>query len=731
MLFRVLRGVGVVDDDGAVTDIAPRKQRALLALLILNANRVIDGSVLVDSLWGEALPVHPSAALQVVVSRLRATLGPCGNRVLSEHGGYRLDAGPAEVDVLRAEALLRDGRAALGNSDGARAVALFEEALGLWLGDALADLAEFPFVRDAVRRLHELRFALVEARNDAYFIDRRHLEVLADIDSLVASEPLRERLRAQQVVALYQAGRQADALRAAEALRKALRDELGVDPSTAMQDLERRVLDQDPLLLATEVGFMTPLPAWTAEVLPFVGREAELDQVLSYLAQAVDEGIRFVLIEGEAGIGKSRSSRRSRRRVVRDAIVLPLHAHDVFSPSLHCLARVLSEATMRVSDDELRVMLEDVPEVPNDIEQVRAIASALIAGNPLNGLLLDENLLWGMPKWIAALSWKAPVVLLVDDLDLAGTALQHVIGQLATLSTPKRVLVVATARGPVEQTSPSLARIVASLERVDLVDHLDLTNLDADGINQLLKQMHVAPHAELVDRLHEMTAGNPLLLAELLSLGPPERVGEHWTSPPRVRDVVLQRTAELGRATAEFLVQASLLEHDFTVELLSDIACSSPGTVQMLVDRAVEAHVLLPSTARSYRFCHQLFRQTLIADLTPAQRVEGHRQIAGVLERVGSPVALLASHWVGASGPDVAAKVVEYSRGRDTKPCVCSNRMPRRDGSNKHWPISPSRANAARWSSTSRRRSNSRAIRTASQLCRRPFAWRSRRTTTT
>jgi DNA-binding SARP family transcriptional activator len=667
VLFRVLRGVGVVDDDGVVTDIAPRKQRALLALLILNANRVIDGSLLVDSLWGEMLPEHPSAALQVVVSRLRSSLGQCGNRVLSEHGGYRLDAGPAEVDVLRAEALLRDGRAALGTSDGGRAATLFEEALGLWMGDALGDLAEFPFARDAVHRLYELRFALLEARNDAYLIDRRHLEVLADIDVLVTSEPLRERLRAQQVVALYQAGRQADALRAAEALRKALRDELGVEPSTAMQDLERRVLDQDPGLLATEGGFMTPLPAWTAEVLPFVGREAELDMVLSHLAKAVEDGIRFVLIEGEAGVGKSRFLSQIARRVVRDAIVLPLHAHDVFSPSLLSLARVLSEATMRVSDDELRVMLEDVPEVPNDVERVRAIAATLLAGGSLHGLLRDEDLLWGMPRWIAALSWKAPVVLLVDDLDLAGTALHHVIGQLATLSTAKRVLLVATARGPVDQTSPSLARIIASLERLGFVDHLDLTNLNVDGINQLLKQMHVAPHAELVDRLHGMTAGNPLLLAELLSLGPPERVGEHWTSPPRVRDVVLQRTAELGRATAEFLVQASLLEHDFTVELLSDIAGSSPATVQMLVDRAVEAHVLLPSTARSYRFCHQLFRQTLIADQTPARRADGHRQIACALERVGSPDALLAAHWVEASGPDVAAKVVQYSRaaGRD------------------------------------------------------------------
>ena len=662
MLFRVLGGVGVVGDDGELTNIAPPKQRALLALLILNANRVVDRSVVVDCLWGEALPDHPLGALQVVMSRLRSSLGVCAQRVAFGHGGYRLDAAPEELDVFRAEALLRDGRAALGCSEGARAAALFEAALGLWVGDPLGDLADLTFVRNAVHRLHELRFALLEARNDAYLMDRRHLEVLADIDALVGSEPLRERLRAQQVIALYQAGRQAEALRAADGLRKVLRDDLGLEPSRAMQDLERRVLEQDPGLLATDAGFMTPLPAWTAEVLPFVGRETELDLVLSHLATAVEDGIRFVLIEGLAGIGKSRFLSQIARRVVRDAIVLPIHVHDVFSPALHTVARVVAEATLRLSDDELRVIVDGLPDVPNDIVQLRSVASDLIAGRPLDGLLRDEDLLRGLPRWIAALSLKAPVVLLVDDLDVAGTAVQHVIWQLASLSFAKRVLVVASARTPVDQTSPSLARIIVTLERLGLVDRIGLPTFDADAIYQLLKQMHVAPHVELVDRLHEMTAGNPLLLAELLSLGPPERVSEHWSSPPRVRDVVRQRAAELGRATAEFLSQASLLEHDFTVELLSDIMGSSPLTVQTLVDRAVDAHVLLASTARSYRFCHQLFRHTLIGDLTPAQRADGHRRIACALERAGSSPALLEVHWLGASGADAPAKVVRYAR---------------------------------------------------------------------
>jgi DNA-binding SARP family transcriptional activator len=662
VLFRVLDGVGVVGDDGELTRIAPRKPRALLALLILNANRVIDGSVVMESLWGDVLPEHPSGALQVVVSRLRRSLGACGDRVLFEHGGYRLDAGPEEVDVLRAEALLRDGRAALGINDGARAAVAFEDALGLWTGKALEDLGGLPFAAAGVRRLHELWFALVEARNDAYLMDGRHLEVLVDIDTMVDSEPLRERLRAQQVVALYQAGRQAEALRAADALRKALRDELGLQPSSAMQDLERRVLDQDPRLLATEAGFMTPLPAWTAEVLPFVGREAELDLVLVDLAKAVEDGIRFVLIEGDAGIGKSRFLSQIARRVMRDAIVLPIHVHDVFSPALHAVARVVAEATLRLSDDELRFIIDGVPDVPNDVARVRAVASELIAGRPLKGLLRDEDLLRGMGRWIAALSLKAPVVLLVDDLDVAGTAVQHVIWKLAALSIPKRVLIVASARGPVDQTSPSLARIVGALERLGVVDRIGLPTFDADAVNQLLKQMRVAPHVELVDRLYGLTAGNPLLLAEILSLGPPERVVDHWSSRPRVRDVVRQRTAELGRATAEFLSHASLLEHDFTVELLSDIVGSSPSTVQTLVDRAVDAHVLLPSTIRSYRFCHQLFRQTLLGDLTPAQRADGHRRIACALERVESSPALLEVHWAGAWGADVPAKVVCYAR---------------------------------------------------------------------
>lgn len=668
MLFRVLGKVSIVGDFGEVIVVGARRQRALLARLIIDTNRVVSRSTLVESVWGEELPVHTETALHVVVSRLRATLGPYGSRIVAEATGYRLDAGPAEVDLLLAESLLRDGRLELASNEGSRAGDAFERALALWTGDALQDVGEFSSPHGAAERLRELRVMLVEARNDAYLMDGRHLEVLSDIDFWVTSEPLREHLRAQHIAALYRAGRQAEAIRACEALRKTLRDEVGLDPSVEIRQLERRVLEQDPSLVATDAGFMTPLPAWTAETLAFVGRDAECEHLLSRLAEAVEGSMRFVLVEGAPGIGKSRFLLHIARRFARDAIVLPIHVHDVFSPALHTFARVIAEATSGLSDDELATVIGHLPDAPPDVAQVRDIASALVAGASMGSLLRDEDVLRGAAPWISALSGKAPVVVVIDDLDGASSSVLHVIAHLASLSMPKRVLVIGSLRAPFERTSPQLARLTAALESLGCVDHIALPPLDERDIDELLERMRVAPREALVGRLQELSAGNPLLLAELLSIGPPERVVAEWSSPPRVRDLVRKRTAELGRATAEMLKHASLFEQDFTVELLAETAETTLGTTAALIDRAVEAHVLIPSTLRSYRFAHQLYRQVLVTDVSAVQRADGHRRIAQSLERRQSSPALLAAHWSAASGADASGKVFTYARmaGRET-----------------------------------------------------------------
>ncbi len=666
MQFRVLGDIAVVDDQGVATQITASRPRALLALLVMNPNRSMSYPTLATALWGDAQPEVPYAALQVVVSRLRSRLGAYGERVQAQAGGYRLTVAERETDLAVAQMLLQEGRAALDADDPTRAGASFEKALSLWTGDALEDFPDLPFAVEGARRVRELWLDLIESRNDAVLRAGRHLEVLVDIDALVESEPLREHLRAQQIAALYRAGRQADALRASEALRTALRDELGVEPSAEIVDLERRVLDQDPSLLPTQRGFMTPLPAWTIEVLPFVGRGAEYRQVLASLAAAVEENMRVVVVEGTPGVGKSRFLLQVARRIARDAIVIPVHAQDVYSPAIYAFARVLAEATLSMSDSELAMVVANVPDAPRDVVRVREVSRAIAAGQSPQEVVREDALLRGAPRWIAAMSGKAPVVLIIDDLDDAGDALLHVIWQLSTVHIPRRVLVVTSVRSDRPQ-STMLTRTLEALEQRHLLRRIELTALDTVEIGELLERMHVQRFEELVGPMHDLTAGNPFLLAETLSMASPERVVDEWSCPPQVRDVVRQRVAELGRATAELLTLASLFSRDFTIEVLADAADASVETVRSLVDRAVTAQVLQPSTLHSYRFAHQLFRHALVAEQTVERCADGHRRIALALERAGASAMLLATHWSGSEGPDVPAKVTQYARtaGRD------------------------------------------------------------------
>ena len=329
---------------------------------------------------------------------------------------------------------------------------------------------------------------------------------------------------------------------------------------------------------------------------------------------------------------------------------------------MYTLARVLVEATDTVSDDELRLIMATVPELGTDITPVRAVAAALAAGDHINEVTRDPLIMQYAARWIAALSSKAPVVLVIDDLEAASASLLHVIGQLGVLSVPSRVLVIASARQHVSHAFPQMARLVAGFEQLGVLERITLRSLEPHEIDEILERMHVDPRARIVERLYALTSGNPWLLAEMLNSGPAERVVEQWESPPRMRDIVRRRAAELGRPTAELLQQASLFENDFTVELLAEVAGSSPQAITRLVDRAVEAHILHLSDLRSYRFAHQLFRQAVLTDLPASQRADGHRRIALALEAQGltSP-ALLAAHWSAASGDDASAKVVEYA----------------------------------------------------------------------
>jgi DNA-binding SARP family transcriptional activator len=279
--FRIL-GALEAHEDGEPVPLGGPKQRALLAILLLSDNEPVSVDRLVDELWGERPPGTAAHSIEVYVSRLRKVLGP---RVIStQRPGYRVEVEPGQLDLHRFEQLAAEGRGSLAAGDAVTAVARLREGLGLWRGPPLTDFTFEPFAQSAIARLEELRLAALEDRIDADLALGHHAQVIGELEALVERHPLRERLRGQLMLGLYRAGRQAEALEAYARTRAALVDELGIEPSPALQRLERAILKQEAALeLAPQASRQgrerTPAPS--RSILIVGAEEMELDSLLA------------------------------------------------------------------------------------------------------------------------------------------------------------------------------------------------------------------------------------------------------------------------------------------------------------------------------------------------------------------------------------------------------------------------------------------------------------------
>ena len=248
--FRVLGPFEVRDGERKLA-LGGTRQRSVLAILVLRAGETVSSDRLIDELWGERPPADASTALQQHVSRLRKSLEPHGVLV-TRAPGYALEIAPEQVDLERFRALVERGRRELGDDSAEDAARTLRDALAFWRGRPLADLANEPFAADASRALEEERLAALETRIDADLACARHAQLVGELTSLVRAEPLRERLRAQLMLALYRCGRQSEALDAYADARQTLVSELGLEPGPELQELQQAILSHDESLRPPE-----------------------------------------------------------------------------------------------------------------------------------------------------------------------------------------------------------------------------------------------------------------------------------------------------------------------------------------------------------------------------------------------------------------------------------------------------------------------------------------------
>jgi predicted ATPase/DNA-binding SARP family transcriptional activator len=346
--FRILGSVEV-SDGGLVKDLGGLRERTLLARLLLSAGQVVSADRLADDLWAGQPPPHWMATLRVYVSRLRRALGSGSAAVATHPPGYRIEVREGELDAHRFDALVAAARDDTAAGRPGAAAARLREALALWRGPALSDVADFGFAQADVIRLEEARLAAIEDRVEADLACGRHASLASELEGLAAAHPLRERLCGQRVLALYRCGRQADALQAYQELRDRLADDLGIDPNPALARLHQAILRQEPALdwtppaagsaegeadLAGPAGdgvrepgqaagpvpepaqqaeSADPVPAeqagpaqlaagWLpAETTSFIGRESELATIEELLGLS-----RLLTLTGPGGSGKTR-----------------------------------------------------------------------------------------------------------------------------------------------------------------------------------------------------------------------------------------------------------------------------------------------------------------------------------------------------------------------------------------------------------------------------------------
>jgi DNA-binding SARP family transcriptional activator/tetratricopeptide (TPR) repeat protein len=652
------------DVDGAPADLGGPRQRCVLARLIAEHGRVVSADRLIEDLYADEAPPRALAAVQSYVSHLRRVLEPgraahTPARVLiTAPPGYAVRLGPETVDAWSFE---DDVHQAAVLADPAAAHARLSAALERWRGPALGEFGGLPWADLEASRLDELRLTAIEARAQAALRLGRASQTVAELSQLTASFPLREESWRLFALALYQSGRQGDALAALRRARARLATDLGVDPGPALRELEASILAQDPRLTAPEQHLLvrpqgSPGTAAAAGPpagpAPYVGRDAELDLVTRTARQAAAGRLRVALVTGDPGTGKTALTDQLSQRLASEGWIVtagrcPEHEG---APAGWPWAQALRRLAGVVPPDDpqaLAALLTDTPSHDGDAAAARFRLHRAVAA------------------YLGGVSRSAPLLVVLDDVHRAdGESLAILADTTADLAA-SRILVLASYRpGEVgEQLSGCLATLAA---REPL--RVPLHGLDPAAASELIGATCTRPvDAETARTVAERTGGNPFFLREMIRLLDSEGALAATTEVPAgVRDVLQRRIARLPATAQTILKQAAVLGTETDVEVLADVAGAGEDVLLDAIEAGLFTGLVTEPGPGRVRFSHALVRDTLYQSLSRLRRSRLHARAAAAVERHSpAEVAALAHHFVQAgSEPAKAARYCGLAAGQ-------------------------------------------------------------------
>ena len=664
MFYGVLGALVVRGPDGADLPLGGDLPRRLLAALLLAEGRPVSTDGLAEALWAGAPPSSATGTLHSTISRLRRTLEAGGQAAVLrfDRAGYRPDVDADAVDARRFVQLTREGRALIG-SDPAAALTRFTEAEALWRGPALAEFADRDFARPAAARLNELRVDTHEDAIEAQLALGAGAALLDQLAELTSAHPLRERLRGQHAVALYRAGRQADALAVVAATRRLLRDELGLDLSAALQELETRLLRQDPLLRPAQrprpdAGRVTAGTRCTA------GRDGELALLRALITETTAGEVRFGLLEGEPGIGKTRlleevatlAAAAGARAVwghCADSPVVP-----AYWPWVEALRSLQGDQVPNAEAGELAALL--APSAGQDQEPSDARRFRLFE-------LVTEELL--------SAARSAPLVVLLEDLHWADPASAELLHHLSVRLHGVPVAVVASLRELEMGRDDAVSTAVAALVRRAGTRRLLLRPVPASASTSLVRDaVGQQVGIEAATAIHRRAQGNPFFIGELSRLlRDVDRLGDaaavdDVAVPSGVRDVVRRRLAGLPPETRALIDIAAVVGREADLAVLAQATDRTLDGCIDAIEPALASRVFLPveGTPGRLQFAHALVRDAALAEVSSLRTARLHARVAEAIVALygdtDEVAEVVASHlWVAAAvvGAPRAAEALE------------------------------------------------------------------------